>query len=169
MRYSFVAVFLFVGAVSGCGTIYTIVPPETVSYASGYAPGTIIVKTGQRRLYVVKGGGKAVVYAIGVGEEGRSWTGTSTVTAKREWPDWTPPEEMRARKPNLPAHMAGGPGNPMGARALYLGSSLYRIHGTNEPWTIGQAASAGCIRMYNEDVIELYNQTRVGATVIVQR
>jgi lipoprotein-anchoring transpeptidase ErfK/SrfK len=140
-----------------------------VSFAGNYAPGTIIIKTSQRRLYLVKGGGQAVEYAIGIGEEGRSWTGTSQVSAKREWPDWSPPESMRRRRPELPAYMRGGPDNPMGARALYLGSTLYRIHGTNEPWTIGRATSAGCIRMYNDDVIDLYNQTRIGATVIVQR
>jgi lipoprotein-anchoring transpeptidase ErfK/SrfK len=169
MRCSAVVALLLVNIVAGCGTVYTIIPHETLSYAGNHAPGTIVIKTGQRRLYLVKGGGKAVVYPIGVGEEGRSWTGISQVSAKREWPDWTPPDEMRARRPQLPAHMAGGPDNPMGARALYLGSSLYRIHGTNEPWTVGHAASSGCIRMYNNDVIELYEQTRIGATVIVQR
>jgi lipoprotein-anchoring transpeptidase ErfK/SrfK len=155
--------------VSACGRIYAIIPHETVSYASKYAPGTIVVKTGERRLYLVKDGGKAVAYPISVGEEGRAWAGVTTVSAKREWPDWSPPEEMRKRKPELPAYMAGGADNPMGARALYLGASLYRIHGTNEPWSIGQAVSAGCIRMYNEDVTELYNQVRIGATVVVQR
>jgi len=169
MRYSAIVALLLASVLSGCGTVYTIIPHETVSYAGGQAPGTIVIKTSERRLYLVKGGGKATVYPIGVGEEGRSWTGTSQVSMKREWPDWTPPEDMRARKPGLPVHMAGGPENPMGARALYLGSSLYRIHGTNEPWTVGTAASSGCIRMYNNDVIELYEQTRIGATVIVQR
>jgi len=170
MRYSAVVVLLLVlvNVLVGCGTVYSVIPHETVSYASNFSPGTIVIKTSQRRLYLVQGGGKAVVYPIGVGEEGRSWTGTSQVSAKREWPDWNPPEDMRARKPHLPVHMAGGPENPMGARALYLGSTLYRIHGTNEPWTVGTAASSGCIRMYNNDVIELYNQTRVGTTVIVQ-
>ena len=169
MRYSAIVAVLLASVLSSCGTVYTIIPHETVSYAEKQAPGPIVIKTSQRRLNLVKGGGKAVVYPIGVGEEGRSWTGTSQVSAKREWPDWTPPDEMRARKPGLPVHMVGGPDNPMGARALYLGSSLYRIHGTNEPWTVGHAASSGCIRMYNDDVIELYEQTRIGATVIVQR
>jgi lipoprotein-anchoring transpeptidase ErfK/SrfK len=163
-------VVLLLGVLSGsCGTVYTVLPRETVSYSGRYAAGTIIVNTSQRRLTLVKQDGRAVVYPIGVGEEGRAWSGVSTISAKREWPDWNPPDEMRRRKPGLPAHMAGGADNPMGARALYLGSSLYRIHGTNEPWTIGTAASSGCIRMYNHDVVDLYNQARVGATVIVQR
>jgi lipoprotein-anchoring transpeptidase ErfK/SrfK len=169
MQYSVPAILLLATLLSGCGTVYTILPHETVSYSSKYAPGTIVVNTSQRRLYLVKSGGQAVSYPIAVGEEGRSWTGVSTISAKREWPDWNPPDQMRQRKPGLPVHMAGGAENPMGARALYLGTSLYRIHGTNEPWTIGSAASSGCIRMYNDDIVELYNQTRVGATVIVQR
>ena len=168
MRFSVVLVLLLGILLSGCGTVYTIIPPKTVDYSGQYAPGTIVVSTPQRRLYLVKDGGKAKAYAIAVGEEGRSWSGVSTISDKREWPDWNPPEEMRKRKPELPVHMAGGPDNPLGARALYLGTSLFRIHGTNEPWTIGQAVSAGCIRMYNDDVIDLYDQTRVGATVIVQ-
>jgi lipoprotein-anchoring transpeptidase ErfK/SrfK len=167
---SFVVVVLLLGIlVSACGRLYTVIPHETVSYSGRYAPGTIVVKTSERRLYLVKGGGKAVAYPIGVGEEGRAWAGVTTVSAKREWPDWSPPEQMRKRKPELPTYMAGGADNPLGARALYLGGSLYRIHGTNEPWTIGEAVSAGCIRMYNEDVTELYNQVRIGATVVVQR
>jgi lipoprotein-anchoring transpeptidase ErfK/SrfK len=108
-------------------------------------------------------------YGVGVGKEGFTWSGTQTVTRKAEWPDWTPPEEMLRRRPDLPRHMRGGPDNPMGARAMYLGETMYRIHGSNEPHTIGSATSSGCIRMTNDDVIDLYNRVRVGATVIVQR
>jgi lipoprotein-anchoring transpeptidase ErfK/SrfK len=171
MRYSLFPALLLGALLSGCGTfgnIYTIIPSETVNFTGKYAPGTIVVNTSQRRLYFVQEGGKAKAYAIAVGDEGRSWSGVSIVSDKREWPDWNPPEQMRKRKPELPVHMAGGPTNPLGARALYLGSTLYRIHGTNEPWAIGQAASSGCIRMYNEDVVELYAQTKIGATVVVQ-
>ena len=143
-------------------------PREVVSFGENEAPGTIIISTKQRRLYYVLGGGKAIRYAIAVGKEGYSWSGTSTVSSKREWPDWNPPAEMRARRPDLPVHMAGGPNNPLGARALYLGDTLYRIHGTNEPWYMGTARSSGCIRMTNDDVIDLYNRTKIGATVIVR-
>ncbi len=149
--------------------IGTYFPRETVSYAEKHAPGTIVVSTSQRRLYYVLGDGKALRYAIAVGSEGYAWSGTSTVASKREWPDWTPTPQMRARKPELPVHMAGGKDNPLGARAIYLGATLYRIHGTNEPWLMGGAESAGCIRMTNDDVIDLYNRTRIGATVIVRR
>ena len=144
-------------------------PREVVNFTENQAAGTIIVNTKQRRLYYVLGNGKAVRYAIAVGKEGYSWSGTSTVSSKREWPDWSPPPEMRARRPDLPVHMAGGPNNPLGARALYLGSSLYRIHGSNEPETIGQAVSSGCFRMTNDDVVDLYNRVHVGARVIVLR
>jgi len=116
----------------------------------------------------VLGNGEALRYGIGVGREGFTWKGVNTVTEKREWPSWTPPAQMLARKPNLPRHMAGGPDNPLGARAMYLGDTLYRIHGTNEYNTIGSAESSGCIRLTNEDVIDLYNRVRIGATVIVQ-
>jgi lipoprotein-anchoring transpeptidase ErfK/SrfK len=151
------------------GTNY---PREVVSFTEHLAPGTIVVNTRQRRLYFVLGGGKAIRYAIAVGKEGYAWHGTSTVSQKREWPDWNPPADMRARRPDLPVHMAGGKDNPLGARALYLfqgnKDTLYRIHGTNEPWYMGTARSSGCIRMTNEDVIDLYDRTRIGATVIVR-
>lgn len=170
MKYCVFIVLLLSGLLGGCtyfGGNYA--AREMVSYSAKHAPGTIVINTRERRLYLVKGDGTAVRYAIGVGEEGRSWAGVSTISAKREWPDWSPPDTMLKRKPELPRHMVGGPTNPLGARALYLGSSLYRIHGTNEPWTVGEAVSAGCIRMANEDVIDLYDQARVGSTVIVQR
>ena len=141
---------------------------ETVSYPGNHRPGTIVISTRERRLYLVLGNGQALRYGIGVGRIGFSWSGTTHVSSKREWPDWTPPDQMLRRRPDLPRHMAGGPDNPLGARALYLGSSLYRIHGSNEPETIGQAVSSGCFRMTNDDVTDLYNRVRVGTTVIVQ-
>ena len=140
----------------------------TVNYTGNQKPGTIIISTGQRRLYLVLGNGQALSYGIGVGKEGFAWSGVTQVSAKREWPDWTPPEQMLQRRPDLPRHMAGGIDNPLGARAMYLGSSLYRIHGSNEPDSIGRATSSGCIRLTNEDVIGLYNRVKIGATVIVQ-
>ena len=130
-------------------------------------PGTIIVDTPNKFLFLVQGDGKALRYGIGVGKPGFAWSGIKTVSAKKEWPDWTPPPEMLARRPDLPRHMEGGPQNPLGARAMYLGSSLYRIHGSNEPWTIGTNVSSGCIRMRNEDVIDLYGRVNVGARVVV--
>jgi lipoprotein-anchoring transpeptidase ErfK/SrfK len=144
-------------------------PREVVSFSEKQPPGTIIVSTGQRRLYYVMGDGKALRYAIAVGKEGYAWSGTSTISSKREWPGWTPPADMRKRKPELPAFMPGGKDNPLGARALYLGDTLYRIHGTNEPWYMGSAQSSGCIRMTNDDVIDLYGRAKIGATVIVRR
>jgi len=157
---------------SGRSFFATLFGPSTartvVSYPGSQKPGTIIISTAQRRLYLVLGNGQALSYAIGVGRAGAAWSGVTQVTAKREWPDWTPPEQMLHRKPDLPRHMAGGPDNPLGARAIYLGASLYRIHGSNEPDTIGQAVSSGCIRLTNEDVIDLYNRVQLGATVIVQ-
>ena len=141
----------------------------TVNYPANHRPGTIVINTRERRLYLVLGNGQALRYGIGVGRDGMTWAGTTRVSAKREWPGWTPPEQMRRRQPGLPRHMPGGPDNPLGARALYLGSSLYRIHGSNEPETIGQAVSSGCFRLTNEDVIDLYNRVPVGATVIVTR
>ncbi|WP_406856957.1 L,D-transpeptidase [Alsobacter sp. KACC 23698] len=146
----------------------TAVPRETVSYDGRFSPGTIVISTSERRMYYVLGDGKAVRYGIGVGRPGFEWSGVKTVTMKREWPDWRPPSEMLRRRPDLPRYMPGGPDNPLGARAMYLGTSLYRIHGSNEPETIGQAVSSGCIRMVNEDVIDLYERVKVGAKVIVQ-
>jgi lipoprotein-anchoring transpeptidase ErfK/SrfK len=142
---------------------------ETVPYAGHYAPGTVIVNTSERRLYYVTGGGKAIRYAVGVGREGFQWSGTQTISNKQEWPDWIPPAEMLQRRPDLPRYMAGGPHNPLGARAMYLGGSLFRIHGSNEPDTIGHAVSSGCIRMLNEDVVDLYNRVKVGTQVVVLR
>ena len=139
----------------------------TVSYPGNHAPGTIIVNTTERRLYLVQGGGQALRYGIGVGRVGFTWAGTTSVVAKKEWPDWTPPSQMLKRRPDLPRFMKGGPDNPLGARAMYLGSTLYRIHGSNEPWTIGTQVSSGCIRMRNEDVIDLYTRVRVGTRVMV--
>ena len=151
------------------GTVYGTIPREVVDYPSAHIPGTIVVSTSQRRLYYVLGGGKAIRYGIAVGKEGYAWSGISTVAAKREWPDWTPTPDILRRLPNLPRHMVGGPDNPLGARALYLGDTLYRIHGTNEPWKLGGNVSSGCIRLSNDDIIDLYNRTKIGATVIVQR
>jgi lipoprotein-anchoring transpeptidase ErfK/SrfK len=145
------------------------IPREIVSYTGPHGPGTIIVSTSERRLYLVQPGGTAIRYGVGVGRPGFTWGGTKTVTQKREWPGWTPPPQMLKRRPDLPRHMAGGPDNPLGARALYLGSTLYRIHGSNEPDSIGQAVSSGCFRMMNEDVIDLYGRVRVGTRVVVQR
>jgi lipoprotein-anchoring transpeptidase ErfK/SrfK len=131
------------------------------------APGTLVIDTPNRFLFLVQDNGKALRYGIGVGKPGFTWAGEKKVSAKKEWPDWTPPPEMLQRRPDLPHFMAGGPENPLGARAMYLGSSLYRIHGSNEPWTIGQAVSSGCIRMRNEDVIDLYEKVKVGTKVMV--
>jgi len=144
------------------------IPRTLVSFSSNYAPGTIYISTTERRLYLVLRNGQALRYGIGVGRDGFRWGGTHRVTAKKEWPSWTPPAQMIARRPDLPRHMAGGIDNPLGARAMYLGSTLYRIHGSNEPETIGQAVSSGCFRMTNEDVTDLYNRVNVGATVVVK-
>jgi lipoprotein-anchoring transpeptidase ErfK/SrfK len=141
--------------------------PQTVTYDGKEAAGTIIVDTPNRFLFLVEEGGKARRYGIGVGRPGFTWAGVKTVSAKREWPDWRPPDEMLRRRPDLPRYMPGGPDNPLGARALYLGSSLYRIHGSNEPWTIGTAVSSGCIRMRNEDVSDLYSRVSLGTKVVV--
>jgi lipoprotein-anchoring transpeptidase ErfK/SrfK len=142
------------------------VPRRVVSFNGRYAPGTIVISTGERRLYLVLGNGEALQYGIGVGRPGFEWAGTRTISMKREWPDWRPPSQMLKRRPDLPRHMEGGPENPLGARAMYLGSSLYRIHGSNEPWTIGTNVSSGCIRMRNEDVIDLYGRVKVGTRVV---
>jgi lipoprotein-anchoring transpeptidase ErfK/SrfK len=140
---------------------------QEVDYAGREKPGNIVVDTPNRFLYYVLGNGRAIRYGIGVGRPGFEWAGVKSVTRKAEWPSWTPPAEMLKRRPDLPRFMEGGPDNPMGARALYLGSSLYRIHGTNEPHTIGENVSSGCIRMMNEDVVDLYNRVRVGTKVTV--
>jgi lipoprotein-anchoring transpeptidase ErfK/SrfK len=140
---------------------------QTVDYDGKESAGTIVIDTPNKFLYLVQGNGKALRYGIGVGRPGFTWSGIKQISAKKEWPDWTPPEEMLARRPDLPRHMEGGPQNPLGARAMYLGSSLYRIHGSNEPWTIGTNVSSGCIRMRNEDVIDLYGRVNVGTKVIV--
>jgi lipoprotein-anchoring transpeptidase ErfK/SrfK len=140
---------------------------QLVEYSGREGAGTIVVDTPNKFLYLVEGNGKALRYGIGVGRPGFTWSGVKSITAKREWPDWTPPAEMIARRPDLPRHMEGGPENPLGARAMYLGSSLYRIHGSNEPWTIGTNVSSGCIRMRNEDVIDLYGRVNVGTKVVV--
>jgi lipoprotein-anchoring transpeptidase ErfK/SrfK len=140
---------------------------QTVQYLTAETPGTIVIDTPNTYLYFVLGGGKAVRYGIGVGREGFSWSGVKTVERKSEWPDWMPPAEMLQRQPYLPRFMAGGPGNPLGARALYLSGTVYRIHGTNAPDTIGQRVSSGCIRMLNDDVIDLYRRTQVGTKVLV--
>jgi lipoprotein-anchoring transpeptidase ErfK/SrfK len=140
---------------------------QLVEYQGKESPGTIVIDTPNKFLFLVQGDGKALRYGIGVGKPGFTWSGVKTVSAKREWPDWTPPAEMLVRRPDLPRHMEGGPQNPLGARAMYLGSSLYRIHGSNEPWTIGTNVSSGCIRMRNQDVIDLYSRVNVGARVVV--
>jgi lipoprotein-anchoring transpeptidase ErfK/SrfK len=140
---------------------------QIVAYSGNEKPGTVIVDTPSRYLYLVQEDGRAIRYGIGVGRPGFTWAGVKSVTRKAEWPDWVPPKEMLARRPDLPHFMAGGPDNPLGARAMYLGSSLYRIHGSNEPWTIGQAVSSGCIRMRNEDVTDLYERVKVGTKVVV--
>ncbi|MGB3390509.1 MAG: L,D-transpeptidase [Pseudaminobacter sp.] len=145
--------------------------PQTIAYDGPHKPGTIIIDTKQNFLYLVEENGQARRYGVGTGKPGFEWAGSHKITQKREWPDWRPPAEMikreRAKGRDLPVHMAGGPANPLGARALYLGSTLYRIHGTNQPWTIGGAVSSGCIRMRNEDVIDLYERVKVGTQVIV--
>ena len=138
-----------------------------VAFSTHEAPGTIVIDTPATRLYYVLGGGKAISYGIGVGREGFTWSGVQSVARKQEWPDWHPPAEMIARQPYLPRFMAGGPGNPLGARAMYLGNSLYRIHGTNAPSTIGQRVSSGCIRLTNEDVKDLFERVSVGSKVVV--
>jgi lipoprotein-anchoring transpeptidase ErfK/SrfK len=157
------------------GTVFSLssgsspIARTTVTYPGNYKPGTIVINTGERRLYLIQDGGQALRYGIGVGRIGFTWSGVKTVSAKKEWPGWTPPSQMLRRRPELPRYMPGGLDNPLGARAMYLGSSLYRIHGSNEPETIGQAVSSGCFRMTNDDVTDLYARVRVGTTVIVQQ
>ena len=140
---------------------------QVVDYRTNEAPGTVVIDTPNTYLYLVLGNGRALRYGIGVGREGFTWSGTQNVTKKAEWPDWTPPPEMIERQPYLPRFMAGGPGNPLGARAMYLGGSVYRIHGTNDPSTIGHRVSSGCIRLTNEDVSDLYTRVNVGTKVVV--
>jgi lipoprotein-anchoring transpeptidase ErfK/SrfK len=142
---------------------------QMVYYRTTEAPGTIIVQTNERYLYVVQPGGRAIRYGIGVGRDGFQWQGLLSITKKLEWPDWTPPPEMIVRQPYLPRFMAGGPGNPLGARAMYLGGTVYRIHGTNQPQTIGTAISSGCFRLVNADVIDLYDRVPVGTRVVVRQ
>ncbi|HVV40628.1 MAG TPA: L,D-transpeptidase [Nitrobacter sp.] len=142
---------------------------QVVLYRTTEPPGTIIIQTAERHLYLIQGNGRALRYGIGVGRDGFQWQGLLSITRKAEWPDWTPPPEMIARQPYLPRFMAGGPGNPLGARAMYLGTTVYRIHGTNQPQTIGTAISSGCFRLVNADVIDLYNRVPVGTKVIVRQ
>jgi len=144
------------------------IPRTTVYFPENYAPGTIVINTAERRLYLVQGNGQALRYGIGVGRDGFRWGGTHRISAKKEWPSWTPPRQMLARRSDLPRHMQGGIENPLGARAMYLGSTLYRIHGSNEPETIGQAVSSGCFRMTNDDVTDLYRRVSVGTLVVVK-
>jgi lipoprotein-anchoring transpeptidase ErfK/SrfK len=144
------------------------IPRQTVRFESQYRPGTIFIDTAERRLYLVLDDGRALRYGIGVGRDGFRWGGVHRISAKKEWPAWTPPSQMLARRPDLPRHMPGGIDNPLGARAMYLGSTLYRIHGSNEPETIGQAVSSGCFRMTNDDVTDLYSRVAVGTTVVVK-
>jgi lipoprotein-anchoring transpeptidase ErfK/SrfK len=143
------------------------IPRQIVSYGGPHAPGTVVISTRERRLYYVLGNGQAIRYGVGVGRPGFAWAGMKTITLKRQWPDWRPPAQMLRRRPDLPRYMAGGLSNPLGARAMYLGGSLYRIHGSNEPHTIGHAVSSGCIRMTNDDVVDLYNRVKVGTRVLV--
>nr|WP_315835918.1 L,D-transpeptidase [Bradyrhizobium prioritasuperba] len=148
-------------------------PPEyqrqMVFFRTTEPPGTIVIQTAERYLYLVQGNGRAMRYGIGVGREGFQWQGLLKISRKAEWPDWTPPSEMIQRQPYLPRFMAGGPGNPMGARALYLGATVYRIHGTNQPQTIGSAVSSGCFRLVNADVTDLFNRVPVGTKVVVRQ
>jgi len=144
------------------------IPRTTVTVTDNFAAGTILVNTAERRLYLMTGNGEAIRYGIGVGRDGFRWSGVHRISAKKEWPGWTPPSQMLARRPDLPRHMAGGIDNPLGARAMYLGSTLYRIHGSNEPETIGQAVSSGCFRMTNEDVEDLYDRVSIGTTVVIK-
>lgn len=140
-----------------------------ISYETNVRVGSIVIETSERRAYFVMPNGKAMRYGIGVGRDGFRWTGRHRLTRKAEWPGWTPPAAMRRRQPGLPAYMPGGPDNPLGARALYIGSTLYRLHGTSEPWTIGQAVSSGCIRFTNEDITDLYERVNVGALIVVRQ
>lgn len=141
---------------------------QMVLFRSNEAPGTVVIHSDERFLYIVQGNGRALRYGIGVGRDGFTWAGQVQVSRKAEWPDWRPPSDMLQRQPYLPRFMAGGPGNPMGARALYLGSTVFRIHGTNQPETIGQAISSGCFRLANGDVIDLFERIPVGTKVVIR-
>jgi lipoprotein-anchoring transpeptidase ErfK/SrfK len=154
-------------AVAGAAEVPANLRRQMVAYPTSEAPGTIVIDTPHTYLYLVLGGGKAMRYGIGVGREGFTWSGVQAISRKQEWPDWIPPAEMLQRQPYLPRFMAGGPGNPLGARAMYLGNTVYRIHGTNAPTTIGHQVSSGCIRMLNEDVTDLYGRVNVGTKVVV--
>jgi lipoprotein-anchoring transpeptidase ErfK/SrfK len=145
------------------------IPREIVAYSGSYTPGTVVISTSERRLYYVLPNGQAVRYGVGVGRPGFEWSGSRYITHKREWPDWTPPAQMLKRRPDLPRHMEGGINNPLGARAMYISGTLYRIHGSNEPESIGQAVSSGCIRMTNDDVTDLYERVKIGTRVVVLR
>jgi lipoprotein-anchoring transpeptidase ErfK/SrfK len=148
---------------------YSAIGRTTVEFPGNHRPGSIVIRTHERRLYYVLGDGRAIRYGIGVGRDGFRWSGVHRVSAKKAWPGWTPPAQMLRRRPDLPRYMEGGEANPLGARAIYLGSTLYRIHGSNEPETIGQAVSSGCFRMTNDDVVDLYDRVGVGAVVTVLR
>jgi lipoprotein-anchoring transpeptidase ErfK/SrfK len=145
---------------------------EFVDFTTSLTPGSLIIRTSERKLYYILPGGRAIQYGIGVGREGFTWSGTDKITRKAQWPDWRPPKEMIQREAQrgnyIPAHMLGGPENPLGARALYIGETMYRIHGTNQPWSIGLAVSSGCIRLLNEEVIDLFNRVDIGAEVVVE-
>lgn len=158
----------FVDIPGPSGTRGSPIKKEIVDYETTLAVGTIVVETSERRLYLVMDGGKALKYGIGVGKEGMTWSGSHRITRKAEWPDWRPTANMIRRDPSLPRYMEGGPENPLGARALYIGSTMYRLHGTAEPWSIGQAVSSGCIRLTNDDVVDLYERVNVGARVVVR-
>ncbi|MCB1516466.1 MAG: L,D-transpeptidase [Hyphomicrobiaceae bacterium] len=151
------------------GRNYTPIQRKIVDYDTNYAVGTIVVETSEHYLYLVLEDDKALRYGVGVGRDGFQWSGSHRITRKAEWPGWTPPAAMRERQPGLPAYMPGGPENPLGARALYIGNTLYRLHGTSEPWTIGHDVSSGCIRLTNDDIIDLYDRVGVGTLVVVRR
>jgi lipoprotein-anchoring transpeptidase ErfK/SrfK len=183
MRRSIIRAAVLAGLFLGAGTaplsanaldselqpVASPIPRETVVFDGREHPGTIIIRTGERRLYFVLPDHQALRYGVGVGRPGFTWSGVTRIANKREWPDWTPPPQMLRRRPDLPRHMEGGIDNPLGARAMYLAGTLYRIHGSNEPDTIGQAVSSGCIRMTNDDVVDLYSRARLGARVVVTR
>ena len=165
-----ISIFLYPPGQSSEGRpLVSPIPRETVTFVGPYPVGAIVVNTSERRLYYVLPGHEAIKYGVGVGRPGFAWAGVSRIANKREWPDWTPPPQMLKRRPDLPRHMEGGIDNPLGARAMYIAGTLFRIHGSNEPDTIGQAVSSGCIRMTNDDVIDLYGRARIGTPVIVLR